>query len=160
MWWNIELLKLTRFRGYIILFEEGARDGKDQAALPGGIQAADCRTGDALAAPRAALLRELHRAQVADRLVGVGGATDAVGHGADAREVAVPGQADSIPGVGGDAANGVGRGERAELVVPDALGDRGVCGCGGLLPHGDENPSRFRYRMSPRFGDTPSEERR
>jgi len=35
-------LKLTPFRGHLILKEEGVRNGKNQAAVSGRIQAADC----------------------------------------------------------------------------------------------------------------------
>ncbi len=35
-------LKLTQFRGHLILKEEGVRNGKNQAAVSGRIQAADC----------------------------------------------------------------------------------------------------------------------
>lgn len=38
-------LKLTQFRGHLILSKEGARDAEDQAAVPGGVQAADRRAG-------------------------------------------------------------------------------------------------------------------
>jgi hypothetical protein len=39
-------LKLTRFRGHLILSKEGVRDAQDQAAVSRGVQAADCRIGD------------------------------------------------------------------------------------------------------------------
>ena len=39
-------MKLTQFRGHLILSKEGDRNAQDQAAVPGGVQAADRRAGD------------------------------------------------------------------------------------------------------------------
>jgi len=39
---SVQELKLTPFRGHLILKEEGVRHGKNQAAVSGRIQTADC----------------------------------------------------------------------------------------------------------------------
>ncbi|MDZ7653418.1 MAG: HNH endonuclease [Burkholderiaceae bacterium] len=64
-------LKLTPFRGHLILMEKGVRNADDEAALPGGVQATDGRAGARRAQPGRAWARvQMQRAEHLD----VGGA--------------------------------------------------------------------------------------